>query len=199
MNGPDVERIARALATGALRRRVVGLLGAGLVAPLIGRAQPVAACTEVGGTCAENGDCCAGARCRNGRCRCRSGREECAGQCVALAADDANCGACGVACGGSMQCAEGYCVEGGYRFVTKWGRYGFASDEFLLPTGIVVASDGHVYVVDNERHRVQMFDNDGEYMAHWGFPGFGYEHFFYPTPSRSAAPTSSSSSTRTTS
>ncbi len=48
----------------------------------------------------ETGDCCG------------FGLESCGGQCIDLASDEANCGACGVSCGASSVCVNGACQCG---------------------------------------------------------------------------------------
>jgi hypothetical protein len=74
----------------------------------------------IGGVCLEcpNGQqpcgttCCqAGETCANGQCRpavtCPSGQTDCGGVCVDLRSDEANCGACGRACGPEEECVGG--------------------------------------------------------------------------------------------
>lgn len=49
--------------------------------------------------------------------------------------------------------------------VTAWGTTGSGNGQFDLPTGIAVASNGNVYVGENDNHRIQVFDADGNYLS----------------------------------
>src|SRR5262249_35816110 len=46
---------------------------------------------------------------------CAAGQSECSGACVNLASNNANCGACGAACGAGTACSNGYCCPTGTR------------------------------------------------------------------------------------
>jgi len=44
--------------------------------------------------------------------------------------------------------------------------------EFQIPAGVAVNQDtGDLYVVDQDRNRIQRFDEDGTYISQWGSPG----------------------------
>ena len=62
-----------------------------------------------------------------------------------------------------------------------WHEYDFAifghdpvpgtgPGEFKLPHGITVDKDEKVYVMDRENSRVQIFDENGEYLSEWSVP-----------------------------
>ncbi|HUT11529.1 MAG TPA: peptidyl-alpha-hydroxyglycine alpha-amidating lyase family protein [Thermoguttaceae bacterium] len=53
------------------------------------------------------------------------------------------------------------------KFVKAWGRRGTGPGEFNLPHGIVVDSKGRLYVADRSNVRVQVFDQDGTFLAEW--------------------------------
>lgn len=53
------------------------------------------------------------------------------------------------------------------RFVKTWGKLGTAPGEFDTPHGIVVDSNGRLYVADRSNARVQVFDQSGRFLAEW--------------------------------
>jgi len=67
--------------------------------------------------------------------------------------------------------------EGG--FITRWGDDGTENGQIKTPTGIAVDSSGCVYVIDwwqdtsgwpfVTHHRIQKFDNDGNFEDRWDF------------------------------
>ena len=59
---------------------------------------------------------------------------------------------------GDNKCIQKFDSNG--NFITKWGSTGTGDGEFNGPTGIVVNSQGAVYVVDSDNHRIQKFDSN---------------------------------------
>jgi|GEM_PF-3688013 len=59
--------------------------------------------------------------------------------------------------------------ENGYRLDRIWGNK--APSQFNHPHGLIVDSDGFVYVADTNNHRIQKFDSSGKYVASWGSYG----------------------------
>jgi hypothetical protein len=54
------------------------------------------------------------------------------------------------------------------RFITAWGRKGSAPGEFDEPHDVFVGgSRGWVYVADRKNNRVQVFDQNGAFIAAW--------------------------------
>lgn len=68
-----------------------------------------AGCKPVGAKCRKPGQCCS-RKCKRRRCRCRAGAQACGGACIDLERDLANCGGCGRACVGAINCRDGECV-----------------------------------------------------------------------------------------
>ncbi len=52
-------------------------------------------------------------------------------------------------------------------FETKWGTTGAGDGEFDNTGGVVVDSEGYVYVADSGNHRIQKFDSNGNFIDKW--------------------------------
>ena len=50
------------------------------------------------------------------------------------------------------------------RFVKEWGRIGSAPGEFRTPHALEFDSRGRLFVADRGNHRIQIFDQDGNYL-----------------------------------
>ncbi len=76
----------------------------------------------------------------------------------------------------SAQTAGSYLLHG------RWPDPDQQSPEgtFITPTGIDVAEDGTVAVVDRDNHRLQLFDAEGNYLKSIGEPGTGSGQLFDP-------------------
>jgi DNA-binding beta-propeller fold protein YncE len=60
------------------------------------------------------------------------------------------------------------------KFIKTWGKKGSAPGEFDTPHGLAMDSQGRLFVADLRNHRVQIFDQEGKYLAEWkqfGMPG----------------------------
>ena len=57
----------------------------------------------------------------------------------------------------------------------------FQSRQFDWLCGVVVASDGSVYVAESEGNRIQKFTSEGVFVSKWGTQGEGDGQFSYPT------------------
>ncbi len=63
-------------------------------------------------------------------------------------------------------CGEAYSPDG--KFLKAWGRLGPEPGNFKEPHDIYVGgSKGYVYVADRLNNRVQVFDQDGNFVAAW--------------------------------
>lgn len=112
---PDrFDTLARKVATGTSRRRVVTGIVAGLAAPrLPGLAGDVGAatCKKTGKPCDRNSDCCDHAECPGNKCRCKKGFKDCNRKCYNLDTDEKHCGRCDTKCGAGERCCDGDCVD----------------------------------------------------------------------------------------
>jgi sugar lactone lactonase YvrE len=53
------------------------------------------------------------------------------------------------------------------RFMKAWGKRGAAAGEFETPHGLAVDSRGRLFVADRENNRIQIFDQEGGFLAEW--------------------------------
>jgi DNA-binding beta-propeller fold protein YncE len=53
------------------------------------------------------------------------------------------------------------------KFLQAWGRRGADRGELKGPHGIVIDRRGRVLVADRDNHRIQLFDQSGNYLGHW--------------------------------
>ena len=58
-----------------------------------------------------------------------------------------------------------YTKEG--KFLKAWGRQGSAPGEFNVPHGIAFDSRGRLFVADRANNRIQIFDQEGSFLAEW--------------------------------
>jgi len=63
---------------------------------------------------------------------------------------------------------------------TSWGSQGSAAGQFSNPMGIGVNASGHVFVVDTDNNRIQVFTDDGAFIQTWGSFGTGPGQFDMP-------------------
>ena len=61
-----------------------------------------------------------------------------------------------------------------------WGSEGKDEGQFIEDHGIVVDSEGNVYVVDTRNVRVQKFDSNGDFVSTWGSVGCKDNQFLIP-------------------
>ena len=80
---------------------------------------------------------------------------------------------------GDIYVADGYGNSLVHKFsptgehVLSWGAPGEEAGQFTTPHGIWVDGESRVYVADRENNCVQVFDEDGNFIAWWG-------NFYHP-------------------
>ena len=57
------------------------------------------------------------------------------------------------------------------KFMKKWGGPGTAAGQFDTPHSIVVDEEGLLYVADRQNRRIQIFDDEGNYIREWAYKG----------------------------
>ena len=74
-----------------------------------------------------------------------------------------------------------------YTFVLKIGSFGPGASEFAFPLGVATDLQNRIYIADTEtddlsvaNDRIQIFNEDGSYLATIGGPGTGNGQFVYP-------------------
>lgn len=63
------------------------------------------------------------------------------------------------------RCVHKFSADG--KLLKSWGEPGTGPGQFILPHFVDVDAEGAVYVCDRETNRVQIFDNDGEFLTEW--------------------------------
>ncbi len=53
------------------------------------------------------------------------------------------------------------------RFIKSWGKKGPGPGEFNAPHTIAIDSQGRLFVGDRSNNRIQIFDQDGKFIAEW--------------------------------
>jgi DNA-binding beta-propeller fold protein YncE len=53
------------------------------------------------------------------------------------------------------------------KFIKAWGRKGSGPGEFDTPHGLAMDSAGRLFVADRSNNRVQIFDQEGTFLAEW--------------------------------
>jgi len=71
----------------------------------------------------------------------------------------------------TLQASEGsFLSQGSW---TSFGTRGAGQGDFKMPRGIAVDSNGNIYVVDTDNHRIQKFSPGGKWLTSWGGKGSG--------------------------
>ena len=63
---------------------------------------------------------------------------------------------------------------------SQFGSKGSGNGEFENPQRIAINGTGHIYVVDTDNHRIQIFDSTGNYLSQFGSEGSGNGEFENP-------------------
>jgi sugar lactone lactonase YvrE len=53
------------------------------------------------------------------------------------------------------------------KFITAWGKRGSGPGEFALPHALAMDSAGRLFVADRGNNRIEIFDQDGNFIAEW--------------------------------
>jgi DNA-binding beta-propeller fold protein YncE len=56
-------------------------------------------------------------------------------------------------------------------FLKSWGKKGTASGDFDLPHSIVIDAKGHLHIADRNNARIQVFDDEGNFIRESEHPG----------------------------
>jgi tripartite motif-containing protein 71 len=65
-------------------------------------------------------------------------------------------------------------------YIGQFTEFGRGDGEIVWPTAVAVDRDGNVYVADEDRNDIQVFDRDGTFLRRWGGPGSGPGQFNHP-------------------
>ena len=74
---------------------------------------------------------------------------------------------------GNFYVADGYSNASVHKYspdgklMFSWGESGTGEGQFNIVHGVVVDSEGWVYIADRENHRIQVFDSNGKYETQW--------------------------------
>lgn len=74
---------------------------------------------------------------------------------------------------GELYISDGYGNARVHKFTAdgkhlfSWGDFGTGPGQFNLPHSVCTDSQGKVYVADRESHRIQIFDEQGNYLNQW--------------------------------
>src|SRR5438067_468925 len=66
-------------------------------------------------------------------------------------------------------------------YIGQFTHFGRGDGEIIWPTAVAVDQDGDVYVADEERQDVQVFDQDGNFLRKWGSLGSDPGQFNHPS------------------
>jgi DNA-binding beta-propeller fold protein YncE len=53
------------------------------------------------------------------------------------------------------------------KFITSWGHKGSGPGEFDIPHALAMDSRGRLFVADRNNNRIQIFDQDGQFLDQW--------------------------------
>jgi len=53
------------------------------------------------------------------------------------------------------------------KFVKQWGEHGSGPGQFEAPHSLAIDSRGRIFVADRSNNRIQIFDQDGKFLAQW--------------------------------
>jgi DNA-binding beta-propeller fold protein YncE len=53
------------------------------------------------------------------------------------------------------------------KFIKQWGGHGSGPGQFEVPHALAFDSKGRLFVADRANNRIQIFDQDGNFLAEW--------------------------------
>jgi len=66
-------------------------------------------------------------------------------------------------------------------YIGQFTEFGTGDGQITWPTSVAIGKDGNVFVSDEARNDVQVFDADGNFLSKWGSPGTGPGEFDHPS------------------
>lgn len=70
--------------------------------------------------------------------------------------------------------------QNGPVMLKQWGEFGDKPGQLKFPTMIASDKNSNIYVVDQHNHRIQKFDQNGNFILMWGKQGSGPGEFNFP-------------------
>ena len=75
--------------------------------------------------------------------------------------------------------------DGNGKFISQFGSSGgtrppYSPGEFKTPSGVTIDSERNIWVIDSGCHRVQKFDEGGDFLLELGTEGWGQDKFYFP-------------------
>jgi sugar lactone lactonase YvrE len=64
--------------------------------------------------------------------------------------------------------------------IAAWGSNGSGDGQFVTPRNVAVGPDGLIYVADSGNHRIQVLDQNGNFLLKWGSQGIAPGQFNEP-------------------
>ncbi len=64
--------------------------------------------------------------------------------------------------------------------LSTWGSNGSGDGQFVAPRNMAVGPDGSIYVADSGNHRIQVLDQNGNFLTKWGSEGSDLGQFSEP-------------------
>ena len=75
-------------------------------------------------------------------------------------------------------------VDKNGKWIKSWGTRGTGPGEFHIPHSIATDAKGNVYVGDRENRRIQIFNEDGEFLKQWANVGAPWAICITPGPTQ---------------
>jgi len=89
-------------------------------------------------------------------------------------------------CNTDLTCHCVYVFDSQDKLLSKFGSHGSSNGQFKYPKGLAFDADNHLYVSDENNHRVQKFNINGVYLLQFGHEGL--ENFQINSPGQLCNP-----------